>query len=144
MDLKKDLQNEPEMKHVVYMEDLVCDCCGEKIMKSRFPVCVMNPYECVCMECFRAEYRENSMAIQENANNYTLRRRMEAYFNKYQNMLNVCYQDKREFEQLSDAYNDLNFNIEEELAKAYELALKSDSASAIEIIRDLQDKLIQE
>lgn len=130
---------EPNPIHEKYMESLKCDCCGKEIISSRLPLCVMNPYEVLCMECFRAEHRKNSMIIKENASNYGLRSELKHLRDSYNHLLN-------QVSNLSDKYDESNKLLEENKEKnqklideAYKCAIATDSASAIEILRNLKE-----
>ena len=131
-------EKEPVPLHEEYMKSLKCDCCGKEIISSRFPLCVMNPYEILCMECFRAEHRKNSMVIKENASNYGLRSELKNLRNSYDHLLNQT-------SNLSDKYDQSNKLLKENEEKnqklideAYKCAIATDSASAIEIIKNLK------
>jgi len=124
--------------HEDYMKTLKCDCCGEEILPSRFPLCVMNPYEVLCMECFRADYRENAMVIKQNANNYRLQSDLE---NERQNRSH-CYARidnlKRENHRMDMSIKKSNQRTHKLIDDAYKCAIATDSASAIEILRNLK------
>lgn len=134
-------EKEPIALHEEYMKSLKCDCCGQEIISSRLPLCVMNPYEILCMECFRAEHRKNSMVIKENASNYGLRSELKHLRDSYNYLLN-------QVSNLSDKYDQSNKLLEENKEKnqklideAYKCAIATDSASAIEILRNLKKEL---
>lgn len=127
--------------HEEYMKSLECDCCGKEIISSRFPVCVMNPYEVLCMECFRADHRENAMVIKENANNYRLQsdlKNKREDYNYLLNRFNNVFDKYKECNELLKKNNERNQKL---IDKAYECAIATDSASAIEIIRNLKKEL---
>ena len=131
----------PEPVHEDYLKTLKCDCCGKEIISSRFPVCVINPYEVLCMECFRAETnRRNARVIKENANIYRLRQDLEnAQKSAYNNELRVSQyiEEKNQLKKRCSEYKERN---KELIDIAYNQAIATDSASAIEILRNLKEE----
>ena len=135
------MTEEEFIPHEEYMKSLKCDCCGKEIISSRFPVCVMNPYEVLCMECFRADYRENATVIKQNANNYKLKVNLESQIddnNRLRYELNYMSDKYNKSEELLKKNNERNQKLIDE---AYNRAIATDSASAIEIIRNLKKEL---
>ena len=124
-------------KHEKYISTLVCDCCGEKIIDSRFPVCVLNPYECLCMDCFRAEHRPNARVIKENANNYRLKSDLE---NTKKSYMNIIHNMENNFKSI----NACNSKFKDMVDDAYYKAVATDSASAIALLSELRDILKKE
>ena len=138
---KEVVKDAPEAPNAEFMEELVCSCCGDKIMDLKFPFCVINPYECICMKCFRAEYRDNAMAIKTNANNYRLRSLYENAFNdksRFMQTANIEQQRLRESIKKEKEYHDF---VDKAIDELYENALKTDSASAIEIVNNFKKKI---
>lgn len=130
--------------HEDYMKTLKCDCCGKEILSSRFPVCVMNPYEILCMECFRADHRENARVIKQNANNYKLQSELESVRN---NMLGCHTQIDNlmiKNHEMSETIKENNQKTHKLIDDAYKCAIATDSASAIEILRNLKEEFNKE
>ena len=130
--------------HEDYMKTLKCDCCGKEILSSRFPVCVMNPYEILCMECFRADHRENARVIKQNANNYKLQSELE---NVKNNMLGCHTQIDNlmiKNHEMSEIIKENNQKTHKLIDNAYKCAIATDSASAIEILRNLKEEFNKE
>lgn len=130
--------------HEDYMKTLKCDCCGKEILSSRFPVCVMNPYEILCMECFRADHRENARVIKQNANNYKLQSELE---NVRNNMLGCHTQIDNlmiKNHEMSEIIKENNQKTHKLIDNAYKCAIATDSASAIEILRNLKEEFNKE
>ena len=130
-------------KHKEYVSTLVCDCCGKKIIDLRFPVCVLNPYECLCMECFRAEHRENARVIKTNANNYRLKKDLEnerkAHISTINNMHNNFEKiNKKDVESMK---NVCNSKFKDMVGDAYYKAVAIDSVGAIAILSELRNKI---
>lgn len=132
---------EPIPLHEDYMKSLKCDCCGKEIISSRFPVCVMNPYEILCMECFRADHRANATTIKENANNYRLRSDLERERHNYTTLLNRFYDVSDEYEKRNKVLQTNNEKNQKLIDEAYQCAIATDSAAAIEIIRNLKKEM---
>ena len=134
---------EPIRLHEEYMKTLKCDCCGAEIISLRFPLCVMNPYEVLCMECFRADYRKNSMVIKENANNYRLQSDLENERDKYNNLLFRFHCTSDEYKKKDKLLEENNEKTQELIDEAYKCAIATDSAAAIEIIKNLKKELLE-
>lgn len=129
-------------KHEEYLSTLKCDCCGKEIIDLRFPMAVLNLYECLCMECFRADYRENARVLKENANNYSLQKKLESYKDAYYCNLHTMEKNfkeinKKDVESMKDACNS---KFKDMVDEAYYKAVATDSASAIALLTDLRDK----
>lgn len=133
-------------KHEEYIKELVCDCCGSKIIDSRFPVCVLNPYECLCMDCFRAEHRPNARVIKENANNYRLKSDLENTKGSY---MRIIHNMENNFKSINEKdveamKNVCNSKFKDMVDEAYYKAVATDSASAIALLSELRDELKKE
>ena len=129
-------------KHEEYLSTLKCDCCGKEIIDLRFPMAVLNPYECLCMECFRAEHSENARVIKQNANNYSLKSELEQNRKAYIHNMNAMESNfieinKKDVESMKDACNS---KFKDMVDEAYYKAVATDSASAIALLTDLRDK----
>ena len=130
-------------KHEEYLSTLECDCCGEKIIDSRFPMVVLNPYECICMECFRADHRKNARVLKENANNYSLQKELENYKDAYYHNLlsmekNFKEIDKKNVESMRNACNS---KFKDMIDEAYYKAVATDSASAIALLSEIRNEI---
>ena len=135
------MTEEEFIPHEEYMKSLKCDCCGKEIISSRFPVCVMNPYEVLCMECFRADYRENATVIKQNANNYRLKVNLESQIEKNNRLLFELHDISDRYSKSEKLLKEKNKKNQELIDEAYNRAIATDSASAIEIIRNLKKEL---
>lgn len=135
------MTEEEFIPHEEYMKSLKCDCCGKEIISSRFPVCVMNPYEVLCMECFRADYRENATVIKQNANNYRLKVNLESQIEKNNRLLFELHDISDRYSKSEKLLKENNKKNQELIDEAYNRAIATDSASAIEIIRNLKKEL---
>ena len=147
MDFKKD-KVEDEPIHAGYMKTLKCDCCGKEILSLRFPFCVINPYEVICMKCYRADYRENATNIKQNANNYNLQSQIDQlYADKARNHTFVRRKIADLQNKIDSLQNDIEFlenynkDANEIISSAYKCAISTDSAAAIEILRDVKEQL---
>lgn len=147
MVFKKD-RVEDEPIHAEYMKTLKCDCCGEEILSLRFPFCVMNPYEVICMDCYRSDYRENARNIKQNANNYNLQSQIDQLYadracnhtltsEKIANLQDKIDSLQNDIQSLENHNKDVNAII----SSAYRCAISTDSAAAIEILRDVKEQL---
>lgn len=134
-------EKEPVPLHEEYMKSLKCDCCGKEIISSRLPLCVMNPYEILCMECFRAEHRKNSMVIKENASNYGLRSELKNLRDSYDDLLNRVSNLSYKYDQSNKLLEENKEKNQKLIDEAYKCAIATDSASAIEILRNLKKEL---
>lgn len=133
-------------KHEEYISTLVCDCCGEKIIDSRFPMVVLNPYECLCMECFRADHSKNARVIKENANNYRLKSDLE---NTKKSYMNIIHNMENNFKSINEKdvesmKNACNSKFKDMVDDAYYKAVATDSAGAIALLSELRHILKKE
>jgi hypothetical protein len=135
---------EPDKPYEEYMKTLKCDCCGDEIINLNWVECVLNPYECLCMRCYRAADGKNAWIAHDHAENYRLARDLEEAENDI----------RREKQQVINAREERNNAIEEKetyvskttelIEEGYALALKSESAAAIEILRNLKENISSE
>ena len=126
------------------MKNLKCSICGKSIIDLNWVECVINPYEVLCMRCFRAEYTENSTVLHENANNYRLKADLKSRDHKIRSMKGQLINARNERDILEKDIVKNKDNIKKLIDSAYESALKCDSATAIEIIRNLKEELLDE
>lgn len=130
--------------HKDYMQTLKCDCCGKEIFSLRFPVCVMNPCEVLCMECFRADHRHNARVIKENANNYRLQSELESVRERMVNYHGQIDNLMIKNHEINMAMKENNQKTHKLIDDAYKCAIATDSASAIEILRNLKEEFDKE
>lgn len=132
---KEVVVNAPNAPNAEFMEGLVCDCCGEKIMEMNSPVCLITPYDCVCIYCLRS-----TEELRTNGNNYRLRKQYESEWNRCNRLLSererAIYSSNQSLEELNNYKN----SMEEAMQELYEDALKTDSAAAIELAKSFREK----
>ena len=136
------LQSEPDKPNEEFMKGLKCSCCGEEIINLKWVECVMNPYEVLCMSCYRADYKDNQRVLHENANNYRLRTDLKRIDNEKRNLSSLLRTKSMDYEDLKEDYDEYTENIIKRVQEAYECALKVESGTAIMIIKDLKDKIV--
>lgn len=146
-DIEKAKQNEPERKYEDFMKTLVCDCCDDTIIDKHYPVAVINPYECLCLHCWRGEGSVNAKNIKTNADNYSLRSSLDSIKHDavYERMIynNQLVHYKKEMDkqrELLDEQEEQKENINKIVQSTYKCALGTDSAAAIEVARNLKEK----
>ena len=140
--LNEELQDEPPILYKEFMDDLYCHCCGDKISTLNYPVAVINPYECLCLSCFRGDYTSNAETIKTNANIYRLRQDLK---NKYEHTrmerdMWRCTTDSK----IKETEEECKIQFKELVDEIYEDALRFDSATAIELLNNLKEKLENE
>lgn len=135
------LQSEPDKPNEELIKGLKCSCCGKEIINLNWVECVMNPYEVLCMSCYRADYKDNQRVLHENANNYRLRTDLKRIDNEKRNLSSLLRSKSMDYEDLEEKYDEYTRNIIKSVQEAYECALQCDSGTAIMIIKDLKDKI---
>lgn len=128
---------------MVKFEDLTCDCCGDKIIECYNAQCVMTPNEVFCMSCFRGDNSKIGNYLDRVSHDYYLKYKLEnkiKQVNDKEVRLYIQLEDNIRIAK-SETKQECICHFNEILDKGYELALKSESASAIELIKSLKKEM---
>ena len=95
------------------------------------------------MECFRADHSKNARVIKENANNYSLQKKLENYKDAYYCNLHTIEKNFNEIgkKNVESMKNACNSKFKDMVDDAYYKAVATDSASAIALLSELRDKI---
>ena len=121
-------------------EDLTCDCCGKKIIDCYNAQCVMTPEEVFCMSCFRGDNSQIGEYLDRVSHDHYLKYRLENKIKEVnEKEMRLCNELPM---YIRNAQNDTKKECKDAFQKLldemYIKALKSESATAIELIKELK------
>ena len=119
-----------------FIKDLKCDLCGKPLTDTDY-IGVVSHDETLCLHCFRHGEENNFGKIVElNALTYSLKHQLQDAEKKQKEEYNQGFHWGQQ-----SVKNHYRGKVNDILEKYYILALKSESAASIELIKNLKEEI---